>query len=186
MIFLHTFLYYSFFASAVLFYGISNYYVTITQFSHKKSIIYFVKILMNIFITSTLAWLVTYYILMQIHLEDIFPLVTLLLYVCVSAFLEALIRLTAGKSTSEFLFSYLVILLSVMESTSIVNTLVISASCIVSVIIMIPLIVSFGKRLKRESNNQDYFYGRLFIFMAIILLIISVWDALWFNSGVLK
>ena len=98
--------------------------------------------------------------------------------------MEALVRLTTGKSTTEFVFSYLVIILSVSESTSFLNTVAICLSCVLSVILLLPFIIAF-KRGNNKTNKENY-YCRLFLYIAILILIISVFDILWFNPGVIK
>ena len=131
-----------------------------------------------------LAWFVTKGILVPLKLTELYPLVCFLIFICINAFLEALVRLTTGKSTTEFVFSYLVIILSVSESTSFLNTVAICLSCVLSVILLLPFIIAF-KRGNNKTNKENY-YCRLSLYIAILILIISVFDILWFNPGVIK
>ena len=73
MMFLKTLLNYTLFSSILLFYGIGlnkTVEIGITKFS---SIIFYIKSIITIFSTSSLTWLLTYYILMPINLVELFP-----------------------------------------------------------------------------------------------------------------
>ena len=85
--------------------------------------------------------------------------------------MEALIRLTTGKSATEFVFSYLVIILSIAESTSFVNTIIITLSCICSFALTIPFIFAFKQR--NNEVTEEKYYCRLFLYIAILILVIS-------------
>ena len=184
MSFLNSFLYYICFASVVLIYGIGTNNVIDMNASRLKSVTYCTKIFISIMVSSILSWFVTKGILVNLKLTELFPLVCFLIFICINAFLEALIRLTTGKSATEFVFSYLVIILSVSESTSLLNTVAICLGCICSLVFLIPFISAF-KRSNGTTNEENYFC-RLFLFIAILILVISVFDVLWFNSGVIK
>ena len=181
---LNTFLYYICFASVVLIYGIGINKAVDLNYSKIKSLIFCVKIILTIFISSILSWFATKGILVPLKLTELFPLLSFLIYVCINAFIEALIRLTTGKSATEFVFSYLVIILSVSESISFVNTVIICASCIITFAILIPLIMAFKKR--NTGVDLDKYYCRLFLYIAILILVISVFDVMWINPEVIK
>lgn len=186
MIYLHTFLYYACFASSILLYGIGLNTTVESRFNKAKDFIYLIKLILNIFVSSILTWIVAKYILEPIHLIELFPLFAFLIQISISVFVEGLIRLTAGRSTSEFIFSYLIIILSVLESTSLLNTIVISGSCLFAVMILLPLIYAFRMKLVSEADEKDKYFSRLFLFLAIIILVISSWDIMWMNAGVIK
>jgi len=184
MSFLSTFLYYICFASVILMYGIGTNKILDISFSLIKNITYSAKILISILLSILVSWFVTKGILVHIHLAELFPLVAFLIYICINTFLEALLRLTTGKSTAEFIFSYLVIILAISESTSFVNSLIITLCSISSFVLIIPLILAFRKR--NNDISRDKLFCRLFLFLAIIILTISVWDIMWINPEVLQ
>ena len=181
---LNTFLYYVCFASAVLIYGLGTNKVVDLNNSKITNIIHCAKLLVSILLSALLSWFVTKGVLIPIRLGELFPLVSFLIFICINAFLEALIRLTTGKSTTEFVFSYLVILLAIGESTSLMNTIIICVSCLLSFLFTIPFIVAFMKR-NRGVNSEKY-YCRLFLYIAILIFVISVFDIVWFNPGVMQ
>lgn len=184
MIYLSTLLYYILFASVVLLYGIGTNKVVDLNTAKLTSFIYCGKIIISILVSSILSWFVTKGILVTLKLTELFPLICFLIYICINAFLEALIRLTTGKSATEFVFSYLVILLSVAESTNLLNTIIISISCIASFTLTIPFILAFKNRNK-DTTTEKYFC-RLFLFIAILILVISFCDVTWFNLEVIQ
>lgn len=181
---LSTFLYYICFASAVLVYGIGTNKAVDLNYTKLTNFIYCGKIIVSILISSILSWFVSKGILVNLNLTELFPLVSFLIYICINTFLEALIRLTTGKSATEFVFSYLVILLSVAESTTFLNTLVISCSCLCSFVLTIPFVLAFKKR--NSGINSEKYFCRLFLYIAILILVISVFDVMWFNQEVMQ
>ncbi len=185
MILLNTFFYYICFASVVLFYGIGTNKVLSVDFSKIKSITYCVKILLSIMLSSIISWFVTKGILVPLKITELFPLVAFLIYICINTFLEALIRLTTGKSAAEFIFSYLVIILSISESTSILNCMVVTISCICSFVTLLPFIIAFTKR-NSDTTNSDKIYCRMFLYMALLILTITVLDVMWINPEVFQ
>ena len=186
MIYISTFLYYICFASIVLIYGIGlNKTSEIEDFLNKR-ILYVIKIIVSIFISSVLSWIVTSTILEPLHLSEIYPIICFLIFICINIFMESLIRLTSKSSTTEFIFSYLTVVLSVSESSSILFTLVICASCILSFALLMPFIIFYKKKISRFNLTYDVYYCRLLLFLAVLIFIISAWDVSWLNPGVLK
>ena len=182
MTFISTFLFYTFFASVILFVGIGTNKVIDLKLEKLKSFTYCSKIILSILFSSLTGWFVTKGILVPLKIAELFPLVCFLIYVCIDSFFEALIRLTTGKSAAEFIFSYLVILLSISEGFSVLNVLIISVSCLCSFISILPFIMAFKKR--NSDTKTDIIFCRLFLYLALLILAISVWDIAWINPEV--
>ena len=179
-----TFLYYSFFASVILFSGIGTNKILDLNLYKLKSITYCLKIIISIMVSSIVGWLITKGVLVPLKVAEIFPLVCFLIYICIDSFLEALIRLTTGKSAAEFIFSYLVIVLAISEGFSVLNILVITASCLCSFVGIIPFIMAFRKR--NNDTKSDIIYCRFFLYLALLILALSVWDIAWLNPEVFQ
>ncbi|MCR4901095.1 MAG: hypothetical protein K5907_09815 [Treponema sp.] len=184
MNFLNTILYYICFASVVLIYGIGTNNVIDLRMQKLNDITYAVKLFISILVSSMLSWFVTKGLLVPLKLTELFPLTSFLIFICINAFLEALVRLTTKRSSTEFVFSYLVIVISVFESTSFINTVAISVSCICSFLFIIPFILAF--RRNNGKQNTESYYCKLFLYIAILILVISVFDVMWLNPGVIK
>lgn len=184
MTLLSTFFYYVCFSSVILIYGIGINKTIELDLSKAKNFIYIAKIIFSIVLTSTLSWLITIGILVPLKIVEIYPLICFLVFVCVNVFLEALIRLTTGNSTSEFIFSYLVILISVGESTSILNTLIICFSCLVAFALIIPFVYSF--KIRNNNTDLEKYFCKFFLYIALLIFAITVWDVMWFNPEVIQ
>lgn len=187
MIYLETFLYYSLFGSSVLIYGVGLNKIVEIGITKDINLLTYFKAIITILSTSMLSWLITNYVLMPINLIELFPLLTLLIFVAVNTFIEGLLRLTTGKSYSEFILSFLIILLSVFETISFLDSVIICVSCFTSFLILIPFGITFKKIICSNGQKLDErYYSFILIFFAILILFLSVWDIGWLNSGVIK
>lgn len=187
MIYLESFLYYTIFSSIIVIYGIGlNRTVEIgVSFFYKP--VFYLKALFSIISSSVLSWVFTKYILIPLSLIEFFPLVSLLIFVCLNTFIESLIRLTCGFSASEFVISFLIVLLSIFESTSILFSILICISSFTTLLILVPFCLSFKKRITANGNKMDeQYYALFFIFLAVLILLVTVFDTNWLISGVIK
>ena len=114
MIYLNTFLYYTIFSSVFVIYGIGLSRSVEIGVSIFYKPVFYLKAFFTIVSSSVLSWLFTNYILSPLKLVELFPLVSLLIFICISTFIETLVRLTCGFSVSDFIVSFLIVLLSVM------------------------------------------------------------------------
>ena len=187
MIYFYTFLYYSIFSSAVLIYGIGLNKIAEIGIVKFKETIFYVKCAISIISSSVISWLITNYLLVPLKITELFPLICFIIYACISTFLGGIIRLTTGKTTSEFAVSYLIILLSIAESSSLFFTLFISLCCLLSMLIIIPFSLTFRRRVCSNGRLLDEkYYSLYFFFLAVLILILSVWDIVWLNPEVIK
>lgn len=186
MIALSTFLYYIFFASVVLNYCIGTTQVNEYLLFKKVTFLYSFKIILNIVITSLVSWVIVSKILVPLKLVELYPLVALFVYLSIAILMESIIRLTTNSSTSEFIFSYLVVLLAISESVSSINTLIIALSCFIGLLVLYPFIYAFKLRILTTEDQTEKFISRFMIFIAILFLVLTVWDVMWLNPGVVK
>ncbi len=183
MIYLHIFLYYTFICSSVLFFGIGlNRNIQISLDDTNLNFIFYLKIFISVFISSVLSYLITKFLLCPIHLEELAPVVSLFIFLCFNTFVEALVRITAKISSAEFSISWLIVLLTVVESSTLVEAMVICSSAMISFLVMIPLMTAFQKRLfvsgyDRREKIQIY----MLLSLTVIILLISVCDISWLN-----
>lgn len=186
MIYLTTFLYYIFFASSISIYGIGLNKTADVNFWDNKDVFYFIKIILTILISSVISWFICDKILVPLKIAQLYPLFCFIIYVCISLITESVFSAVLKKTPTEFIVSYLTIILSVSESTSLINTIVISSSIIISMLLFIPFVHSFRKRNLEDVSKPEVYMTRLFIFFAVLILIISCWDIMWINPEVLK
>lgn len=184
---IYTFFYYTLFSSAVLLYGVGlNRSTLISDF--RSIIATLFKVFASIFFTSILSWLFVSHILMPLKLIELYPFVVLLIYLIISVFLETIVRITAKVVTSEFSVSYLIALLALNESTNLVDVMVISASCLFSFILLIPIIKVINKRIVLVGDMAVHgnYRSLLLISVAIIVVALACGNVSWLNPGVLK
>ena len=187
MIYFHTFLYYTLFSSVVLIYGIGLSKIAEIGIVKFKETIFYVKCAIAILSSATISWLITNYLLVPLKITELYPLVCFIVYASISTFLGGIIRLTTGRTTSEFAVSYLVILLSIAESSSLLYTLFISLCSLLSMLIIIPFSLTFRRRVCSNGRLLDEkYYSLYFFFLAVLILILSVWDIVWLNPEVIK
>lgn len=187
MIYINTFLYYTLFSSVVLIYGIGINRIAEIGISKFFDFIYYIKNALTIFLTSIASWFIVEYVLVPLQLVEIYPLICLLVFITISSFFEGIVRLSTGNTSTEFIVSFLIVLLSITESTSIINTILICLSSFMSLIILIPLSLVFKKRVCSNGNFLDEkYYCLFFIFLAILILAMSTSDIGWLNSEVIQ
>ncbi len=187
MLYLSTFFYYTLFASTVLIYGIGINSIADLGISKMNSLTFFLKAVISILSTSILTWLITNYILVPLKLVELFPLLAFLIFVSLSTLLEAINRVITGTSTSEFIVSFLIVLISILESTSLLSTIIICLSCFTSLIILVPFCYTFKNRITNNGHKLDEkYYSLFFVFLALLVLLILVWDISWLSKGVIK
>ncbi|MCR4631241.1 MAG: hypothetical protein K5786_06375 [Treponema sp.] len=187
MIYINTFLYYTLFSSIVLFYGIGLNQLSEIGNKDSRQFLFFFKSTLSIFTTAILTYLIVAFILVPLELVELFPFICLLIFIAFNSFAEGLIRLTTGSATTEFIISFLIILVSIYQSNSILDTLVICLSCICGLALILPFIHVLRNRI--IINGHEYFEKYiciLSVFLAILLVIISVFDISWLNGGMIK
>lgn len=187
MIYFYTFLHYALFSSVVLIYGIGLNKIAEIGIVKFKETIFYVKCAISIVSASVISWLITYYLLVPLKITELYPLICFIVYATISTFLSGIIRLTTGKTTSEFAVSYLIILLSISESSTLLFTLFICLSSLLSMLLIIPFSLTFRRRICSNGRLLDEkYYSLYFIFLAVLILMLSVWDIVWLNPGVIQ
>lgn len=187
MIYLDTFVFYTLFSSAVLFYGIGINKISDFDSDLRNNISRLIKMILTIMLTSLLSWGVIKIVLIPLKLVELYPLIALLIFICVNVLFEVIVRLVSGKVSSEFIISYLIVLLSISESISLLNSMIICAGCFVSFLLLWPFVTTFRNKLRSNGNSLNAsYYSLLFLFLALLIIIISVFDVSWLNAGVIE
>lgn len=187
MIYVNMLLYYTVFSSAVLIYGIGLSRVVELPVSSFKTPLFYIKAMVSIISCSLLSYVVIKHILIPLGILEVFPFISFLIFIALNAFIEALIRITTGTSAVEFSVSFLIILLSITESASILDCVIICFSCFLSLLTITPLCIIFKKRFCSNGTKlSDSFLSVFLIFLGCIVLLLSIWDIGWLNKGVLK
>lgn len=182
-----TVFYYIFFSSAVFLYGVGLNSATIICDSVHKLTVPVIKILVNILGTASISWLLLKFFLIPLNLTELYPLVSILIFLIISVLVETLIRITTGRVASEFSVTYLIVLLALNESLNIIDVILITSSCLVSFIVLIPVLYSIKKRIDIVGNMQVHGNRKslILISLAIIATILAVGNVSWLNPRIL-
>lgn len=185
--YLSSFLYYLLFGSSVLVYGIGLSSEIKQTHSVKGLALRISKMAICVLLTVFFSYLITKNVLLQIGIAELYPIISLIIYLCLSVFLEILFRLTTDKSNSEIAVPILIVLLSLNEGFNLTECLVIASSCLLSFFILFPILYSLIYRIKiiypKSKIRQQ---GFLLLSIAVLLIIIAAWNASWLNPGVIK
>ena len=185
---INTILFYTFFSSAILIYGIGLNTATIVCDSLKKLTLPFIKIIATVFSSASLTWVIVKFILVPLNLVLLYPFIAILIFFALSVFFESLIRIVTGTVTSDYNFSFLVCLLALNESTNILDVLLICFSAFLSFILLLPLLYSLKNKIDILGNTTIHGNRKslLLISIAIIIMALLFGNVSWLNPGVLK
>lgn len=182
MFYVNMFIYYTFICSSVLFFGIGiNRSIQLTSNSLRINYKVVLKSFISVFATTILSFLIIQYLLIPIKLDELFPLLALLIFISINTFIEALVRITAKVSTAEFAVSWLIVILSLYESSNLIEAMLICSSCMLSFQLILPLMYAFQKVIYLKPYEiKEYKQVLVFLSIAVIVLCLSFSDITWF------
>lgn len=184
----HSFLYYFFFASVVLYMGIGmNRSTLITNTKPKVIFLLLIKIFCTVTISTVITMLILMHILVPLRLTFIMPFIALIVLVSFGTFIEIVLRIIARKSSSEFAVSYLIVFLALNGSISVLDAFLIPIYCILSfaIVVFILKAVTYTVGTEETYNDMSPKKGLLIFSLALIALATLVFDVTWLNAGVL-
>lgn len=179
------FFYYIFFSSAVLYYGIALNRITISiNWTLNTVFLQMTKMFFTIVPTTIIVFLISNAVLVRVRLVTLMPFIALLFFISIASFMEMIIRITFQKRIPEFSVSYLIILLTLYESTSVADAFLIPICAILSFAISIGLLHVVTASTMRPEKYNDYSPKKsLAIFsLAIIIIVMLVSEVSWFNK----
>lgn len=147
-----------------------------------------VKMIFTVLVSSIITWVIIENLLIPLKLVDMYPFVASLVFLVVSMLFELIVRMITQKSASEFIVSFLMVMLCINESLNLLDVVVISLSCIFSFFILIPLLYSIKNRGDITGNPRVHANVRslLFISLAILICAVAACSISWLNPGVIK
>lgn len=179
------FFYYIFFSSAVLYYGIALNRITISiNWSLNTVLLQLTKMFFSIVPTTIVIFLISNTVLVRVRLVTLMPFIALMFFIAIASFIEMIIRITLQKRIAEFSVSYLIILLTLYESTSVADACLIPICAILSFAISIGLLHVVTANTMRPEKYNDYSPKKsLAIFsLAIIIIATLAFEVSWFNK----
>ena len=184
---INTIFYYLFCCSVIFFYGVGLNKSIELSYNYTFSPLKFTKMLLIVVATSVLTYFLTTRYLVPNGLDELCPIIIIILYSLISIIVEGFIRLKSDKNSNEFIATFLFTLITVTESFSYLDCILIALSCVLAYIIFIPVLslIIHHMDLNRE---KDEFKRILYIMLSIVILMIIMLftNTTWLNKGVFQ
>ncbi|MBR4374258.1 MAG: hypothetical protein IKO57_01475 [Treponema sp.] len=175
-------LYYIISSSAILFYGIGISRTINLKDDFSLLFLSCVKALFTTASTTSVSYLICYWLLVPIHISELYPFVTVILFLFFSIFIEIFIGIGIKKSPAEFSITILSSILALNEGLSIGHAVIIACSCIISFYLLICIFHSIRVRVSFYTNPAGIkIYPVLLLSLAASILAIFGWNISWFN-----
>lgn len=179
---INTLLFYILFCSAVLIYGVGMLPVAEMSLSRRKFFLTALKSFFCVIITVVLTYLIKKLLLLPLKLDDLYPLVALVIFISVGVFLEIIIQITARKSGAEFTLPYLTIILALSEGSGLLDSLAISVAILASYYVLVPILQAFCNRTALLKST-DSFRQKISLFLCMVVFMLALYslNASWIN-----
>lgn len=178
-------LHYAFYASAVLFYGIGLERIAVLSVAFDKSIFRpafrcGVSALAATFLTE----LITVHLLFPLGVTELYPLAALLVFTALLSGTGLFMRTPPLMQTGECAASYLIVLLSLSESSGTFDAVLIAASCMLSFVVVLPVLASLRYRIDIARAKNDGLNRHVLVMIALAILVIAcaVWNVSWLTD----
>lgn len=181
------FLYYFLYTSSVLIYGIGVNRTVVSSEVKTKNFVHGIKMIVTVCSTSIITYLLEAVLLSKAGLSEIFPLIAVFIFSIIAILVEVIVRATAKINTADFAVSIMIVILAVNESSTLLQSFVISLVSCLSLFVFIPLLNAIKKRIELSKPTSDFNNQSLvLISIAIIILMLSCWNITWLNPGALQ
>ncbi|MGI5106281.1 hypothetical protein H0R94_04460 [Treponema socranskii] len=178
-------LYYAFYASAVLFYGIGLERTAALSVAFDKSVFRpALQCGVSALAATFLTELIAVHLLSPLGVSELYPLAALLVFAAVLSGIGFFMKTPSVIQKGECAASYLIVLLSLSESASPVDALIIAASCIFAFVLVLPVLSSLRYRIDiaRAKNEGLNRHVLVMILFAILVIACAVWNVSWLSD----
>lgn len=177
-----TIIYYIASASAILFYGIGISRTISLRDNFSFLLLSCIKSLSTVAATIAVSYLVNYWLLVPVQLSELYPFVTMFVFLIFSVLLEIFIGIGIKKTPAEFSITVLSIILALNEGLSIGHSVIIGCSCILSFYALIVIFHSMRDRVSFYTNPAGIkIYPVLLLSLSAVILAIFGCNISWFN-----
>ncbi|MBQ6779652.1 MAG: hypothetical protein IJP62_00280 [Treponema sp.] len=175
--------YYVFSASVFLMYGISLNNLVSSNSNYGSLMLTGVKSLITSTMTIALSYVIANLLLAPAHLAELFPFVTVFVFIMFSAIIEVFIGIGLQNSITEFGMPLLCVLIAINESSSIGYAIVIAIACITAFYVLFGIVYALRNRFDMFSPAMGLrVYCLLFVSLAIILIALRAFNVSWFTN----
>ncbi len=177
---LGTILYYIASSSAILFYGIGiNRTISINDNFYDSLLSCFKALVTGASVTAV-SYLVSMWILIPVHLAEIYPLLTVVIFLIFTTLSEIFIGIGLGSAQTEFTIPLLSIFLGINEGTSIGFAVIITCTCIISFYLLVIVFHVVKERISFYASDSGLKkYAVLLICLAAIVIAICGCNTSW-------
>lgn len=177
-----TILFYLFSTSAVLVYGIGVNRLLSMDDKFSSVIISFIKAAVVGIATSSLSFIFIRLFLIPLELAELFPFITVIVFILASFLVEIFVSIGVKNSASEFAVPLLSILLGLNEGTSILEVMIITVFSIAIFYILYAVIFCLRGRISVHTPDAGLKnYSIIFLSLAVIIVALYGWNASWLN-----
>ncbi|AEE16803.1 hypothetical protein [Treponema brennaborense] len=172
--------------TAVLLYGVGLNQAVVLSSGVKGIALSYVKALLAAVSTVALSYVIIRYLLIPAGLQELYPLVCILVFTVIAVFFEVIVTLTTGTPVAEFSVVFLCVLLAINESVSIAEAVLFVMCCVTSFYAAIPVLYTLRKR-NEDAQPLPFFKNSLILFsLAALMLFLLVFDVSWLNGGIAR
>lgn len=177
---LGTILYYIASASAVLFYGIGINRTISIKDNFSDSVVSCFKALLTGAAVAAVSYLVTMWLLVPVHLTEIFPLLTIVIFLIFTTLSEIFIGIGLSNSPTEFTIPLLSVFLGINEGSSIGFAVIITCTCIISFYLLVIVFHVVNERIRFYTTDAGLkTYAVLLLCLAAAIIAISGCNSSW-------
>lgn len=182
-----SFFYYLLFSSAILFYGLGLERIITIHKSYKTLGLSFLKSFCTVNITVLLSAFFTQTVLNYFNLAEFYVFFTLISFIFVYVLINFAIYKALKESAFEFSTSFLFALLAVHESTTLIDSLIISCACVVSYYFIQLLLITYKKHFDFfRQPEKVHIVSLLYINIAVLIFSLFAWNISWLNPAGLQ
>ena len=175
--------YYVLSASVFLMYGISLNNLVSSNSNYGSLMLTGVKSLITATMTISISYMISNHLLAPANLAELYPFVTVLVFIMFSAIIEVFIGIGIQNSITEFGMPLLCVMLAVNESDSIGYAIVIAVSCIAAFYVLFGIVYAMRNRFDMFSPSMGLrVYCLLFVSLAVILIALGAFNVSWFAN----
>jgi Na+-translocating ferredoxin:NAD+ oxidoreductase RnfA subunit len=177
-------IYYFLFSSMVLVHGAGFTWGVLKSDEIRDIPLSLMKNLICVTATSMLTSIIVRGILLPLRLTDLMPFVAVLIFAVAAPFCEALIRITAKRSSAEMQVPLLCVIFGQFATFTSTMALAWSLAALVGYYGFVIILYTLRKRMNITSPRV-YFSGAplLLISIAIIMFILHFFGIAWINTG---
>ena len=172
--------------TSVCLYGIGMNRAIVLSQNMKGIFLGYFKSLLTTTSSVALSYLLIQGIIVPIGMQELYPIICILVFIFSASFFEVIIRLTTKIDVAELSVSFMSVVLAINESINLAESVLFVICCITSFYLLVPVL--YGMRKRNESANSIYIFKNSLVLLgfAALILWLLVFDVSWLSGGLVK